>query len=132
MKIKRNPLVLAELSACIAEGGQTLAQFAEKRQLSPRTVQSWAGLPEVQDQVRAIRQGMVDRAVGQLSSLAAASVTSIARLASKAESEAVRLAALKTLLTELVNVASYADLAAEIAQLRDEVANLKETRRARR
>ena len=49
--------------------------------------------PEVRRQVARIRREVLDRAVGQLSHNATAAANQIARLASEAESEAVKLQA---------------------------------------
>ncbi len=85
-----------------------------------RTAQRWANEPETRSEVESIRRGSLDQAVGQMSNRVAWATELIAKLAETAKSESVRLAALRSFLTDMMAVSDFAGLEQRIAKLEEE------------
>jgi hypothetical protein len=67
--------------------------------------------------VTAHRRRLIDAGLGKLTKHVGKAVAQIADLAAKAESESVRLAAARAILSELISISNFADLEARIADL---------------
>jgi hypothetical protein len=76
--------------------------------------------PEVRAEVEAYRRGNLDEAVGRMSRRAAWATDQIAKLAEDAKSESVRLAALRSILSDMMAVADFAALEERIAKLEEQ------------
>ena len=88
--------------------------------MSERTAQRWANDSEVRAEVEAYRRGNLDQAVGRMSLRTAWATDQIAKLAEEARSESVRLAALRSMLSDMMAVADFAGLEARIAKLEEQ------------
>src|SRR5262249_21699228 len=82
----------ANLALAMA-GGSTVKAWADAHGVADRTARTWSNSQEVRDQVEAIRREIVHCTIGRLCNHATAAADEIARLASEATSEAVRLGA---------------------------------------
>lgn len=105
-----DPPLKISLAIAVA-GGESVADWARTKEVPARTAYRWAATPEIRRTVQEIRRRSVDQAIGRLSRHATTAAEQIAKLAETAEAEAVRLAACRGLLADLVQVGQYADLA---------------------
>jgi hypothetical protein len=103
---KRTNQDLSGLSAAIA-AGETIAAWADKKQIPRRTAYRWSRLPEVRQAVERIRRRCLDRCAGTLARHATAAAATVAKLARSAESEAVKLAAARAVMADLMQVTDY-------------------------
>jgi hypothetical protein len=85
-----------------------------------RTAQRWAGEPEVRAEVESIRRGALDQAVGEMSQRVVWATQQIAALAGNAKSESVKLAALRSMLSDMMAVSDFAGLEQRIAKLEEQ------------
>jgi hypothetical protein len=109
----------SELAAALA-AGQSCAEWASANGVSERTAQRWATDPDVRAEIETYRRGNLDQAVSRMSQRAVWASDEIARLAKEARSEAVKLAALRSMLTDLMAVADFAGLEERIAKLEEQ------------
>jgi transposase len=109
----------SELAAALA-AGKSCAEWASANGVSERTAQRWASDSEVRAEVDAYRRGNLDEAVGRMSRRVAWATDQIAELAEKARSESVRLAALRSMLSDMMAVADFAGLEERIAKLEEQ------------
>jgi transposase len=107
------------LSAALA-AGKSCAEWASANGVSERTAQRWASESEVRAEVEAYRRGNLDQAVGRMSHRAAWATDQIAKLAEEARSESVKLAALRSMLSDMLAVADFAALEVRIAKLEEQ------------
>jgi hypothetical protein len=121
----------SELAAALA-AGKSCVKWASANGVSIRTAQRWAGEPEVRAEVEAYRRGNLDQAVSRMSRRAVWATDEIARLARQATSESVKLAALRSMLSDMMAVADFTGLEERIAKLeeQDRVRNEESTRTA--
>jgi hypothetical protein len=109
----------SKLAAALAEG-KSCAEWASANGVAERTVQRWAAEPEVRAEVESIRRAALDQAVGRMSDRVAWATVQIATLAEHAKSESVRLAALRSILADLMAVSDFAGLEQRIAKLEEQ------------
>ena len=109
----------SELAAALA-AGKSCAEWASAHGVSERTAQRWASDPEVRAEVETYRRGNLDQAVSRMSHRAVWATDQIAELAEKARSESVRLAALRSMLSDMMAVADFAGLEERIAKLEEQ------------
>ena len=109
----------SELAAALA-AGKSCAEWASAHGVPERTAQRWASDPEVRAEVETYRRGNLDQAVSRMSHRAVWVTDQIAELAEKARSESVRLAALRSMLSDMMAVADFAGLEERIARLEEQ------------
>ncbi len=109
----------SELAAALA-AGKSCAEWASANSVSERTAQRWANEPETRSEVETIRRESLDQVVGQMSHRVARATELIAKLAETAKSESVRLAALRSMLSDMMAVADFAGLEQRIAKLEEQ------------
>jgi len=107
---------LTSLAVAIA-AGQSVSDWAKASEVPRRTAYRWSRLPETRRIVADARRRSIDRAIGTLSKNATAAAQEIARLAAKADAEAVRLAACRGLLSDLMTVTNHQALADRVADI---------------
>jgi hypothetical protein len=117
---KRTNQELSALAAAIA-GGESVSAWAgrQKPPIPRRTAYRWSRLPDVRQAVQSIRRRCLDRAAGRLARHAIAAAETVAQLARSAESEAVKLAAARAVIADLMQVQDYQDLAQRVAALEE-------------
>ncbi|MFO0889894.1 MAG: hypothetical protein U0790_12225 [Isosphaeraceae bacterium] len=106
---------MEDLALAIASG-ESVAAWCRRTGTATRTARTWAALPETKEKVREIRSRMVDEAIGRLTALVGEAVIGIGKL-TRAESESVRLAACRAILSDLLVIKSHAELESRIADL---------------
>jgi hypothetical protein len=109
----------SKLAAAMAEG-KSSAEWASANGVADRTAQRWANEPEVRAEVECFRRGALDQAVGRMSQRVAWAIEQIAGLAENARSESVRLAALRSILSDMMAVSDFAGLEERIAKLEEQ------------
>jgi hypothetical protein len=115
------PGLKSKLALAVA-GGQSIVKWARAHQIGVRTAHTWAKDPAFRAQVAELRARLLDRAIGVLARRVTANASEINRLASKAESEAVRLAAARAGIADLLGASRYVELRAEVEELKKELA----------
>jgi hypothetical protein len=125
-----HPTGLKSKLALAVAAGRSIGQWAREHGIGVRTAQTWAKNPAFRSQVAELRARLLDRAIGVLARRVAANAGEINRLASKAESEAVRLAAARAGIADFLGASRFVELRAEVEELKRELAAEKE-RRAR-
>jgi hypothetical protein len=109
----------SKLAPALAEG-KSSAEWASANGVAERTAQRWANEPEVRNEVESIRRGALDQAVGRMSDRVVWVTERIVRLAEHARSESVRLAALRSVLADMMAVSDFAGLEQRIAKLEEQ------------
>ena len=109
----------SELAAALA-AGKSCAEWASAHGVSERTAQRWASDPGVRAEVETYRRGNLDQAVSRMSHRAVWVTDQIAELAEKARSESVRLAALRSMLSDMMAVADFAGLEERLTKLEEQ------------
>ncbi len=109
----------SELAVALA-AGKSCAEWATANGVSERTAQRWANEPETRSEVESIRRESLDQAVGEMSHRVAWATRLIATLAESAKSESVRLAALRSILADMMAVSDFAGLEQRIAKLEEQ------------
>jgi transposase-like protein len=121
------PGLKSKLALAVA-AGQSITQWARDHGIGVRTAYTWSRAPEFRSQVAELRDRLLDRAIGVLARRVAANAAEINRLASKAESEAVRLAAARAGIADLLGASRFVELRAEVEELKRELAAEKARR----
>jgi hypothetical protein len=124
-----HPEGLKSKLALAVAGGQSIVKWARARGIGVRTAHTWARDPVFRARVAELRARLLDRAIGVLARRVAANATEINRLASQAESEAVRLAAARAGIADLLGASRFVELRAEVEELKRELA-VERARRA--
>jgi hypothetical protein len=117
-RVKRTRLK-TRLAAAIAEG-QSCAEWAGANKVAERTAQRWAAELCVRAEVESVRRTALDQAVGRMAKRVAWATEQIADLAAHAKSESVRLAALRSILSDIMAISDFAGLEERIAKLEDQ------------
>jgi hypothetical protein len=123
MPVKHNPAKRDHLALWLASGG-TVSAFSRAQNVPVRTCYLWMKRPGFQEKIAELRASIIDRCVGRLAGLGKKAVKTIGELSTGAESEAVRLAASRAVLSDLISVGTYAvsmsqfnDLQARVEEL---------------
>jgi phage terminase small subunit len=119
MSRPRRTCLKLKLAAALAVG-KSSAEWANANGVAERTAQRWANEPEVRAEVESIRRGTLDRAVGRMSNRVPWAIEEIAGLAKDAKSEAVKLAALRSILTDMLAVSDFTGLEERITKLEEQ------------
>jgi len=119
MSREKRTSLKSKLASAMAEGKST-AEWASANRVAERTAQRWANEPLVRSEVESIRRNALDRAVGRMSQRVAWATEQIATLAETAKSESVRLAALRSILVDMMAVSDFAGLEQRIAKLEEQ------------
>jgi len=111
-----NKAKVDQLALHVASGG-SVAAFARDQDVPRRTAYLWRKSPGFQSKVDGFRDRILDRLVGRLARLGGKAVSEIGVLATKGESETVRLAACRDILNDLISIGSYAATARQFAAM---------------
>jgi len=86
-----------------------------------RTAYRWASEPRVRAWVQDWRRRAVDRAVGQMAMHSTWAADRIVKLGESAESESVRLSALRAILSDMMKVSQFTTLEERLAQVEEQL-----------
>ena len=109
-----------ELAFALARGA-SVTGWARARDVPRTTVYRWASEREVRKIVDACRRRMLDQAIGKLTKRSTWTVDRITGLADGAESESVRLRALRGMLSEMMAISKYSALEGRVADVEDKL-----------
>ncbi len=104
------------LAAAVARG-MPVEKWAAENGVNERTAYRWAAEPAVRAEVESIRRRALDGAIGRMAECATWAVEGIVRLGDDADSESVRLSALRALLSQYITISNYAGVEGRVAEL---------------
>ena len=114
---ERNKL---DLAVALAQGS-SISAWARANDVAKETARRWAHEPEVRAEIEAFRRRAIDRAVGVFARRAGWAANGICKLAGGAESESVKLRALRAVLGDMIAVSRYSGLEERMAELEEHV-----------
>jgi hypothetical protein len=107
-----------DLAFVIAQGA-SIKKWAEANGVPKTTAYRWADEPEVQACANAIRRRALERGVGLLSRRVAWAARGIVKLADSADSEPVRLSALRAIFSEMIAASRFGVLEHRVHELEE-------------
>jgi hypothetical protein len=108
----------SQLAIAIAQGG-SVAEWARANSVPRSTAYKWANEREFRRQVEACRRQSIDQAVDYLAKLTPWAAARIAELAESADSESVRLRALRAIFADMMAASKYTGLEERVGHLED-------------
>jgi hypothetical protein len=111
---KKNGLIV------VVARGDSIAKWAAANGVARRTAFNWAKRPEIRVEVNALRRRFVDRAAGTLSRRCNWAASRIVKLAEKAKSEPVQLAAARAVLTQTIAVSEFGDFESRLNNVEEQ------------
>jgi hypothetical protein len=112
--------VKMQLAAAIAQG-TAVAEWAVAHDVPDRTAYRWAKEPEVRAEIESIRRRALDQAIGLMAQNAVWAVSGIVELGDSAESESVRLSALRAIMSDFVSISNFAGLEVRMAEIEEQL-----------
>jgi hypothetical protein len=117
-KILMKKPTIATLALAIA-AGRSIASWCRETGTARRSAYRMARTSECRQLVEEIRRRAIDRAIGELARHALKSAQQITRLATKAQSEAVQLAAARAGISDMMALADFAGLERRMAAIEE-------------
>jgi hypothetical protein len=105
-----------ELALAIANG-VSVAVWTRVNDVPKRTAYRWSREPKVRAAVESYRR----RAIGRMARRATWATDGIAKLAKGADSESVRLSALRSILSDMMAVSEFAGLEQRITEIEEQI-----------
>jgi hypothetical protein len=105
-----------QLALAIARG-TSVTLWSRANQVPRRTAFRWASDPKVRDVVETCRRRARDRAIGRMARRATWASDQFAMLAKTAESEPVKLRALRSIFSDVLAVSKGPDLKSRLAEI---------------
>jgi transposase-like protein len=127
----RNRESKCELLAIHVASGGSVASFARDHGIHVRTAYAWTKDAGFDAKVIAARAAVLDKLVGRLAKLGSRAVQQIGILSTKADSENVRLAASRAVLSDLIGLGTYAVSSKQFDELQAQVKALAEALEAK-
>ena len=112
--------IKTQLAHAIAQG-TSVALWARANQVPRSTAYRWAGEPELRATVVSCRRRARDCALRRAATTGRFVTDQIAKLATGAESESIKLRALRLILAEVIPVSRFPDFKRRIAAIRQEL-----------
>lgn len=126
-----HPKGLVEAAALAVATGHSIPKWAESNGVSARTVQRWATKPAFHRRVNELRRRMSDRTIGILTAMSTAAAAELAKLATKGQTEQIRLVACRAILSDLLAISNHAEIKVEIEELKKGLAEQTKRREKR-
>jgi hypothetical protein len=101
--------------------GVSVAAWARENQVPERTARRWSKEAKVRAEVDAYRRSALDQAVGRMARRVTWATSGIAKLAKDAKSESVRLAALRSILSDMMSVTDFAVLEQRMTKIEEQL-----------
>jgi hypothetical protein len=131
---KQTPKLLDELALNVASGGR-IQKWALDNGIPERTAYQWAKTEGFSEKVRGFRQEVNDATVGRLVSLARKATRELENLLGPNVTESVKLGAIRTVLSSLVDLSDWHDLESRLSAVERKVGSegkqTKTTRKSR-
>jgi hypothetical protein len=99
--------------------GTSVAAWSRANDVPKRTAYGWSKEPKVQAAVESYRRRAVDRAIGRMAKRATWAADGIVQLAKDAESESVRLAALRAIMFDMMSVSKFSGMERRMAHIEE-------------
>jgi predicted site-specific integrase-resolvase len=112
-----------QLARAVANG-QSVAEWSRQSGVAERTAYRWAKEAKFKSAVNSHRRKAIDQSLGRLTDKLASATDAIVNLSQTAQSESVRLAAIKAMFANVVAISNFTSLV-------DRVTALEEQARAR-
>jgi hypothetical protein len=109
-----------ELAVAIASG-TSVAAWVRGNAVPKRTAYRWSREPKVRAAIESYRRRAVDRAVGRMARRVTWATDAIAKLAKDAKSEPVKLAALRSILSDMMAVSQFAGLEQRMTEIEEQL-----------
>jgi hypothetical protein len=109
-----------QLALALAQG-VSAAQWARAHQVPKNTAYRWARDPKVRKAVESHRRRTIDQAIGRMTEQSTWAVGGIVALAKGAESDSVRLRALRAIFSDLMAVSNHSGLEARMAEIEEKI-----------
>jgi len=107
------------LATAVAEG-TSVEKWALSNGVPERTAYYWAAQPDVRAEVESIRRRALDEAVGRMAKRATWAVDGIVSLGENADSESVRLRALRAVMSDFIAVSKFSGLEYRVSELEEQ------------
>jgi hypothetical protein len=114
-----------DLALAIAHG-IAVAKWARDHDVPKRTAYTWAREPKMRAAVESIRRQAIDRAVGRMSRRVTWAADAVAKLAKDAVSESVRLAALRAIIADMMEVTKFSGLERRMVDIEERLSERTE------
>ena len=101
--------------------GKSVSMWARQNEVPCRTAYRWASEPSVRRAVASRRRCAFDQAIGRMAKPAVWAINQIAAIANGAESESVKLRALRSIFSHMMSVSKSTDLEFRITKLEEEL-----------
>jgi hypothetical protein len=108
-----------ELVLAIANG-TSVAAWARGNNVPKRTAYRWSREPKFRAAVESCRRRAVDRAVGRMAKRVTWATDGIAKLAKSADSDSVKLSALRAILSDMMAVSKFTGLEHRVTELEEQ------------
>ncbi len=107
-----------QLALAVAQG-TSVAAWRARNEVPRRTAFRWAKEVSVRRAVESYRRRALDRAIGRMAKSSTWVVNEIAKLARTAESESVRLSALRAMLKDMMAVSQFSGLEQRVVEVEE-------------
>jgi hypothetical protein len=105
-----------QLALAVARG-KSIRSWARSANVPLVTAYRWSKEPEVRKMAEAIRRRALDGAIGNVAMRSSWIMKGLTKLAEGADSETVRLRALRGLISDMITVSRYSGLETRVAEL---------------
>ena len=109
-----------QLAVAMAQG-VSVSAWARGNDVPKRTAYRWAAEPNVRATAESCRRRALDRAVGRMANRATWAVDQIVALGANAESESVKLSALRAVLSDMMKVSEFSVLEVRMTEIEEEL-----------
>ncbi len=109
-----------DLALALAQGHSVIA-WSRTNQVAKQTAYRWATDPKVRRTVETIRRRALDRAIGKMTSRATWAAEQICELGKSANSESVKLSALRAILSDMMTVSQFASLEDRVTEVEEQI-----------
>jgi len=121
MSAEEIPLTKQEQLALAIGQGKSITAWARENDVPRSTAYKWANDRDVRRTVADCRRRRLDRALALMSGRALWAVKEITKLGEAAESESVKLRALRAVLSDQMAVANHADFEYRLSELEEQL-----------
>ena len=110
----------SQLALAIAQG-KSISVWARKNDVPDRTAYRWATEPKVRAKIKSYHRRVLGRAIGRLATRVTWAADGIVKLAEDANSESVKLSALRSIFSNMMAVSTFAGLEDRVAELEEQL-----------
>jgi hypothetical protein len=108
-----------QLARAVANG-QSVAEWSRQSGVAERTAYRWAKQAKFKSAVNSQRRKSIDQSLGRLTDNLASATDAIVNLSETAQSESVRLAAIKAMFANVVAISKFTSLVDRVTALEEQ------------